>query len=510
MPLNRSPYLTVIQLAACVLVPAPPALRGDSVIETASPVVAEIELEPRNIFLTVHIRERDIPSFRLIQNPEGSREKNPHPCDELCLGRSLFRFRATGAGPASPALIDSQLIEAGNGRPDHRFSVRYRYAWPGSYRELAVEPALSDLKIALLALQEGVPISDRVSLDRPARLRVDWSNAWRTCFQGLDGQRRHLEPKSYLYLEPNEVRHELLQPLMTLPLALIRDASTPHGKDAAQDGIIAAGDRSAVESRVAHYLAQENGLKIEGQPATPVIEKVEFVRQGAKGIEPVPPGLPLYRRSAMLGLVMTYPTVTPVRQLSLEWKTFGSGETVHGFQVIRDEETLDSEVTPQHPELTWSEEDFMERPQATAFPSDSSPAELSHALLAGLLLHTYRAFQIRGEEAAYDHFAESLEAPLLDRVYLDQRGSLIQRSQGLGGDSRVQQVELTMMDTLAANAHEASVDAGWTAHGTVSHWGHSHPRHNQYRAIVHLHRPTDGPWKIKALNFVDGQRLGAS
>ena len=28
MPLNRSPYLTVIQLAACVLVPAPPALRG--------------------------------------------------------------------------------------------------------------------------------------------------------------------------------------------------------------------------------------------------------------------------------------------------------------------------------------------------------------------------------------------------------------------------------------------------------------------------------------------------
>ena len=488
----------------------PPALRGDSVIETASPVVAEIELEPRNIVLTVHIRERDTPAIRVTQSPNGAGAKSPVPCDELCLGRSLFRFRATGAGPASPALIDSQLIEAANGSPDHRFSVRYRYAWPGQYRELAIEPTAVELKLALLVLQEGVPISDRVSLDRPAQLRVDWSNAWRSRFQGLDGRRRHLEPKSYLYLEPDEVRHELLQPLMTLPLALIRDASAPLGTDAAQDGVIAAGDRRAIESRVAHYLAQENGLRIEGQPAAPVIEKVEFVRQGAKGIEPVPPGLPLHRRSAMLGLVMTYPTVTPVRQLSLEWKTFGPGETVHGFQVIRDEETLDSEVTPQHPELTWSEEDFMERPPATAFVTATSSAELTHALLAGLLLHTYRAFQIRGEEAAYDHFAESLEAPLLDRVYLDQRGSLIQRSQGLGGDSRVQRVELTMMQTLATNPHEASVDAGWVAHGTVSHWGHSHPRHNQYRAIVQLHRPTGGPWKIKALNFVDGQRLGAS
>lgn len=508
--MNRPLCLNVIHLAACLLALAPPALRGDSVIEAASPVVAEIELEPRNLVLTVHIRERDTPAIRLTQSPNGAGTNNPGPCDEICLGRSLFRFRATGIGPASPALIDSQLTEAGDGRPEHRFSVRYRYAWPGQYRELTVEPALSDLKIALLALQEGVPIGDRVSLDRPVQIRMDWSNAWRTRFQGLDGQRRHLEPKSYLYLEPDEVRHELLQPLMTLPLALLRDASAPLSTDAAQDGVIAAGDRSAIENRVAQYLAQENTLKIDGQPATPVIEKVQFVRQGGKGIEPVPPGLPVYRRSAMLGLVMTYPTVSPVRQLSLEWKTFGPGEAVHGFQVIRDEETLDGEVTPPHPELTWSEEEFMGRPQATALLTEASSADLNQALLAGLLLHTYRAFQIRGEEAAYDHFAESLETPLLDRVYLDQRSSLIQRSQGLGGDSRVRRVELTMMKTLSANPREARVDAGWTAHGTVSHWGHSHPRHNQYRAIVQLHRPAGGPWKIKALNFVDGQRLGAS
>jgi hypothetical protein len=152
----------------------------------------------------------------------------------------------------------------------------------------------------------------------------------------------------------------------------------------------------------------------------------------------------------------------------------------------------------------------MERSAATPPLSRNAQAAVSGAMLAELLLHTYRAFRIREEEAAYDHFAQSLDPPLLDRVYLDQRRSLIERSRGLGGDSRVQRVELTAMKPLAANPHEASIDARWIAHGTVSHWGHSHPRHNQYRAIVHLHRQAGGNWKIDALNFVDGQRLSAS
>ena len=500
--MNRCLTHVIRALSACLLAMVPPILRGDSVLETISAAVTELELEAQGIQLTVHLRERDIPDIRASLEKRMPAPPAQASCDDSCLGQALVHLSFDKAGPTPTQPLEVRVIEARNGEPDHRFVALYRYSRPDGYRQLFVAPTAAELKIAFLALQEGVPISDRVSLDRPVQIEVDWSNPWRSRFLGVDWRRRHLEPKSYLYLEANELRHELLQPLMTLPPDLSLDVNS--------NGVIAEGERRSVENRVAHYLAQANSFNIDGQPVTPLLGKVEFVRQGAKGIEPVPPGVPLYRRSAMLGLVMTYPTGAPVRQFGLTWKTFGKGETVHGIQIIRGEEAMDSDITPQHPELTWSEDEFMERSAATPPLSRNAQAAVSGAMLAELLLHTYRAFRIREEEAAYDHFAQSLDPPLLDRVYLDQRRSLIERSRGLGGDSRVQRVELTAMKPLAANPHEASIDARWIAHGTVSHWGHSHPRHNQYRAIVHLHRQAGGNWKIDALNFVDGQRLSAS
>ena len=144
-------------------------------------------------------------------------------------------------------------------------------------------------------------------------------------------------------------------------------------------------------------------------------------------------------------------------------------------------------------------------------------------LLQTLLHNAYRAFQLRSEEAVYDRLAKSLDEPLLESIYLQQRRSRIQQAKGLGGEGHVERIEVLeakrmnspdggwrpLFSAAGANekGHEIGVDARWKAIGVVSHWGHSHQRDNLYRARLTLRREAAGNWKIASMSFADGQRL---
>ena len=47
---------------------------------------------------------------------------------------------------------------------------------------------------------------------------------------------------------------------------------------------------------------------------------------------------------------------------------------------------------------------------------------------------------------------------------------------------------------------------GWTAAGSVGHWGHIHRRANQYNAVVTV-EPVEGVWKITAIDLREEQRI---
>jgi hypothetical protein len=117
----------------------------------------------------------------------------------------------------------------------------------------------------------------------------------------------------------------------------------------------------------------------------------------------------------------------------------------------------------------------------------------------------YRAFELPEEEAAYDRLAMSLSGEILEDVYLRQRRSLLQRGKGLGGDGRVQRVEVLSSDieSLDPKSGRCTVAARWIAHGSVSHWGHSHPRSTLYSARLALNRTEDGRLKITDLAFTE-------
>jgi hypothetical protein len=64
--------------------------------------------------------------------------------------------------------------------------------------------------------------------------------------------------------------------------------------------------------------------------------------------------------------------------------------------------------------------------------------------------------------------------------------------------------ELT--DIKRSKDHGYVADTRWTVRGSVNHFGHTHYRQNQYRALVTFVIDQDS-WKINNIEILDTRRL---
>ncbi|MHC4549443.1 MAG: hypothetical protein ACYTEZ_11775 [Planctomycetota bacterium] len=138
-------------------------------------------------------------------------------------------------------------------------------------------------------------------------------------------------------------------------------------------------------------------------------------------------------------------------------------------------------------------------------------AEQARTVFEALHRNLYRAFDAGTEEEIYDLLAVSVDASLLQQVYLDIYESLILRDQG-GAVTRVEQVDV--VDGHVALPPPAEQGAAphfdvfwkWNVHCAVSHWGHTHQRINTYAADYAV-RHDGASWKIAAVTVREYERL---
>jgi len=137
-------------------------------------------------------------------------------------------------------------------------------------------------------------------------------------------------------------------------------------------------------------------------------------------------------------------------------------------------------------------------------PSD----EDARAIFEARLRNIYRAFDYETESDVYDTLAHSVTGDLLADLYLQIHQTLINQDAG-GAVSKVQKVEITEVEVLPPEDRDAAwfkVRATWQVQGKVGHWGHTHIRLNQYRAIFTVTPEPDG-WKIAGLDLQAQERL---
>jgi hypothetical protein len=429
---------------------------------------------------------------------------------------------------------------------------------------------ISKVPIGFITYHKGVLINDFKYLSEPSTLTLDWTDPWYSEFDKKALKRwQRGSVMSFLYIEPYEVRHEIL--------ARVKDLAAWMDLGLRGDEFIEADENDPLKKRVGEFFLKRDQTLIDGKRLRPILDRTAFVKYSMTGSTFLvqPEQLPI--NTAMLGVIITYLTKGIPQEVTNQWDLWSERIQKVPASAIDPAGPFPSYVTPDDNVLTWT--NFLKKyqmPTVARIEVDESltkmkiplasvlcllavvplgwqiakrrknagsmrlhiglavmliaasvalypflkvaiakPAALAPqmtdtdavAVFNSLLKNIYRSFDFREEDDVYDRLATSVSGDLLSEIYLQNRKSLVV-SQAGGARARVKEVEILEIDVnqFDDNPLGRLFHAEWTAMGTVGHWGHIHMRKNHYEANISV-EPVGGAWKITGLELLEEKRI---
>jgi hypothetical protein len=445
------------------------------------------------------------------------------------------------------------------------------YPFEGRPQQLTIVPPLDEegraiVTIGFITYHKSVPVVDFRYLGQPARLNLDWDDPWYTKFDNPNLKRHHKDAlMSFLYVEPFEVRHEVLTRVKDLEQWM--DTGL-RGRE-----YIEVDELDGLKQRIGEFLLTKNPVRIDGQQLTPILDRTNYVKVGLQGIQLLEKPERLEISTAIVGVIITYITEGLPQEVTIDWELFTGQIQRVPATAIDPAGPLQTYVEPDDPVHRW--QNFLKnyvpptvakvavdhgltqfrvpllsllcgavlvvmlyrvlRRQARAWTwgvagaalvgtvalypvaqiGIARPAMLTAQLgdaqavpvLEALLKNIYRAFDFREEGVVYDKLALSVRGDLLEQIYLQHRQSFaIQKAGGAQAKIKEVAVESASVQPREAGSQETTAEVTWTAMGSVGHWGHVHMRQNRYQAQLTL-SPADGHWTVTGLTLLDEQRI---
>ena len=424
--------------------------------------------------------------------------------------------------------------------------------------------------IGFIAYHKQVPVVDYRYLSEPARLVLDWEDPWYSKFENKALKRwQQSGIRTFLYIEPFEVRHETL--------VRVKDMEAWMDLDLRGDEYIEVDEFEPLKKSIGDFLLQHSKVLIDGQSLRPILDRTSFVKYTMTRTFFIdqPERMPL--NTAMIGVIVTYLTKEIPQKVTVDWDLFSERIQKVPTNAVDPAGPFPSYVTPEDNLFTWN--NFLKTYQmptvaevtvddalthiklplasvlclvfllplglhirkqrlssgkigltvglavvliagsillypflkvSVARPSVMAPEmsdEKAAAVLESLLKNIYRSFDFREEEDVYDRLATSVSGDLLSNIYLQNRRSLVVTQAG-GAQARVKTVNIQDVDVSPLKDRTLGLlfHAKWAALGTVGHWGHIHTRENLYNANITV-EPVDGAWKITDLVLLEERRI---
>ncbi len=443
------------------------------------------------------------------------------------------------------------------------------YPFKGKPKTLSFIPptdgrGIAAVTIGFIAYHKAVPIIDFRYLSGLAKVTLDWTDPWYTKFDNPNLKRHHKSAlMSFLYVEPREVRHEVL----------IRVRELQEWTDLGLKGgdTISLQEQAQIKDRARAFFATRNPLKVDGSPAKPVSSRAEFLNISLAGLQVIEEPKSLDLSTAIIGIILSYPVIHLPKHVSVTWDMFNERIERIPATAIDPAGPLAGFVEAGDPTLEW--QNFLlkyQEPTVTAVRLDDgrsigipvlSVLLMVIALGAALLAVTpkflsrriWAAASALGVVAAAllirivvvdvdNPFAgppnEKVSAQILTRVlsnvnhaFIEKDELLLRKALGVivvedrlaeveielrralaikvagGGIARVKAIEnLTIKDITALEGVSGfrSV-AEWTAKASAGHWGHAHLRTIRFRALVELVEVA-GVWKLAGITVVDAKQ----
>ena len=300
---------------------------------------------------------------------------------------------------------------------------------------------------------------------------------------------------SYLYIQDEEVRVEVLMPLSTLETWF----PIPRANPAILEPIEQVRPRLDLEK----FLTEQNQLRIDGLLVKPRLDRYDFYGLDSQDFSIRPARKRLDAATARLGAILVYSTKGAPRQVELTWTLFNPREPTVRTIVFAYDKGTNLLFQPDKPTFVWDNPGLPPMPKIDSISvqhnasDDAARANLSEALLRNV----YRGFDYRNERDIYEALAQSVQGQLLTDLYLKIKRGLIQQEQG-GAVARVKEVILLKSEPAAGQMKGGFVErVTWQVEGTVEHWGHIHTRVNEYTADLGI-APSHGSWKINSMDVV--------
>lgn len=434
----------------------------------------------------------------------------------------------------------------------------------------------SEMKLTLHQAGTDITYTEVLKPGSPHTLRFDWDSAplsdeatdaeWQAWFEKQRektlGITSYSSVYSFIYIEPAEVRHEILVPLASLKTILPLQHEDP--------AFISVAEQDGVRDLVRDWLSEKNPVTINGTAVPPEFSRIDFHGLDLKDFAAQKEQRKVSLASGRAGIILRYPAPDyPVRSVTIAWERFYSSlrkirsvviaypDDVAKFEFSRfntAEDNVFAWTAPQDAVPTSTQ------PVAAALPPQprlSIPVLSVAILVSGLLIlltarkyqrrtfaamvvlsavtfpfarvqidhpffgpdpvtpevaadifqtlhrNAYNALDYGTEEAIYEQLSVSIAGDLLEELYLQLREALRVQDQG-GAVARVRDVNYASVRPRVSSDHSPpwpafQVESSWTVSGTVEHWGHVHERENTFAAVFTV-QPESGVWKITQMN----------
>ena len=418
--------------------------------------------------------------------------------------------------------------------------------------------------IGFVTYHKNIPVNDLRYLSRASTLNLNWEDPWYSRFDNINLRRHHQSSlMSFLYIDPYEVRHEVLM--------RVKDLEEWMDLGYALDDYIEVEELDDLKDKIANFLVNRNIVTIYGKVGRPIIDKIHFVKWSLAGIQIQELKERMDYSSAVIGVIFAYPHDSIAQNITIDWDMFTDKITSVPNVATDPVGPMPYVLKEDDHVLTW--QNFMKKyklptisevqvsqakvpvlyiaaffiilfgvikifknssknrksmlvygsilvvgillilmgsvfkqslnipfMQQTSFSKPEAATLVSH-----LLKNTYRAFDFREESDVYDKLAISNDEELLADLYIQTKKSMVLESQG-GIQVKVKDVEIMEVEEVSSDEDGVAFKCKWMVKGDVGHWGHIHSRTNQYEAILNV-KPENGVWKLYDIDIIEEVRL---
>ena len=226
------------------------------------------------------------------------------------------------------------------------------YPYASKPKELTIIPPLDEegraqVSIGFIAYHKAVPIIDFRYLGSAAHLLLDWTDPWYTKFYNPNLKRHHKSAlMSFLYVEPFEVRHEIL--------TRVKDLETWMDLGLRGDEFIEVDELEPLKQHIGDFLLTKNPVLVDGQALKPILDRTNYVKVSITGIQPVEKPQRLEISTAIVGVIIAYITEGLPQQVTVDWQLFTDQVQQVPATATDPAGPLPSFVTPDDNVLTWT------------------------------------------------------------------------------------------------------------------------------------------------------------